>query len=185
MSDETASNSQSAPSTLLAFEALYEKFGSAVFSFACYLTQDKEEAEDLFQETWLRVAKNLPENRRMHSIKAWVFTIVSNLHKDVLRKKRIRRLFRFDESRPGLSEKGDYSGLEKDLFQAIAKLPSRQRRVFVLKEMAGFKQTEIGEILGIPLGTVKSLMFRAVKRLQRELAEYNPNSIDVRESNAM
>jgi len=63
---------------------------------------------------------------------------------------------------------------ESDDARAIAKLPDRQRRVFVLKEMAGFKQTEISDILSMPQGTVKSLMHRAVKCLQRELSAYNP-----------
>ena len=62
----------------------------------------------------------------------------------------------------------------RDINRAIASLPERQRQVFVLKEIAGFKQTEIVDVLGIPLGTVKSLMFRAVRWLQRELSTYDP-----------
>jgi len=53
-------------------------------------------------------------------------------------------------------------------------LPDQYRLVFMLKEVAGFKQSEIGEILGIPIGTVKSVMFRAVKKLRLDLAAYHP-----------
>ncbi len=68
----------------------------------------------------------------------------------------------------------------RDIAQAMARLPDRQRRVFMLKEIAEFKQAEISDILGIPLGTVKSLMHRAVTRLRRELSKYNEKSSDKR-----
>lgn len=54
--------------------------------------------------------------------------------------------------------------------QALAKLPEKQRLVFILKEIEGFQQAEISQILKIPVGTVKSLMYRAVRRLRRHLS---------------
>ncbi|MGB2844675.1 MAG: RNA polymerase sigma factor, partial [Candidatus Aminicenantaceae bacterium] len=64
----------------------------------------------------------------------------------------------------------------RDITQALAKLPGRQRRVFVLKEIADFKQAEISDILGIPIGTVKSMMHRTVKQLQLDLSKYHTKS---------
>ena len=58
--------------------------------------------------------------------------------------------------------------------EAVAKLPERQRRVFVLKEIEGFKYKEISEIFDMPVGTVKSIGHRAVRRLRQELSVYNP-----------
>ena len=175
------------------FDNLYKKYQNAVFSFAYYLTQNRGDAEDLFQEAWLRVAKKLPDKVNMQSIKAWIFTIVVNLHRDELRKKRIRRLFFYKKSMspeeenaifPVLrgkpvsnsSDEAYQTDMGKDIAQALARLPDRQHRVFMLKEIAGFKQVEISDILGIPLGTVKSLMHRAVKRLRRELWKYHEKS---------
>ena len=174
-----------------AFDELYDKYKDAVFNFACYLTQNPGEAEDLFQDAWLRVVKHLPEKVDMKSIKAWIFTIVTNLYRDELRRRRIRRLFLFQKSEtPDLEEAkfpafarapvsdpteiASQAETRKEIARAIARLPDRQRRVFVLKEIAGFQQAEIRDILRIPIGTVKSLMHRAVKRLQRELSSYNP-----------
>ncbi len=176
-----------------AFDNLYEKYQNAVFGFAYYLTQNRGDAEDLFQEAWLRIAKKLPDKVNMKSIKAWIFTVVANLHRDELRKKRIRRLFFSQKAMslekanslfPVLPEKHTSvnSGEEyqadigRDIAQALATLPDRQRRVFVLKEIADFRQAEISDILGIPVGTVKSLMHRAVSRLRRELWKYNKKS---------
>jgi RNA polymerase sigma-70 factor (ECF subfamily) len=176
-----------------AFDDLYEKYQNAVFGFAYYLTQHRGDAEDLFQEAWLRIAKKLPDEVNMKSIKAWIFTIVANLHRDELRKKRIRRLFFLQKAMslekenslfPILPEKpasinSDEAyriDIGRDISQALTRLPERQRRVFVLKEVADFKQAEISDILGIPLGTVKSLMHRAVNRLRQELSKYNKKS---------
>jgi len=176
-----------------AFDNLYEKYQNSVFAFAYYLTQNRGDAEDLYQEAWLRIAKKLPGEVKMKSIKAWIFTIVVNLHRDELRKKRIRRLFFFQKAMslekansvfPVLTGKpvSANSGKEyqadmgRDITQALARLPDRQRRVFVLKEIAEFKQAEVSDILGIPVGTVKSLMHRAVSRLRQELWKYNKKS---------
>ena len=180
-----------------AFDNLYKKYQNAVFGFAYYLTQNRGDAEDLFQEAWLRIAKKLPDEVNMQSIKAWIFTVVANLHRDELRKKRIRRLFFLQKAMslekentmfPVLPdqpvsinpEEVNQTDVGRDIAQAMARLPDRQRRVFVLKEIAEFKQAEISDILRIPLGTVKSLMHRAVTRLRRELSKYNEKSSDKR-----
>ncbi len=181
-----------------AFDDLYKKYQNAVFGFAYYLTQNRGDAEDLFQEAWLRIAKKLPGEVNMQSIKAWIFTVVANLHRDELRKKRIRRLFFLQKAMslekentrvPVLSnqsvsinpEEVNQTDMGRDIAQAMSRLPDRQRRVFVLKEIAEFKQAEISDILGIPLGTVKSLMHRAVTRLRRELSKYHEKSNDKRD----
>lgn len=177
----------------LLFDNLYQKYKSPVYGFAFYLTRNSGEAEDLFQETWLRVVKHWPEKTDLHTFKTWIFTITVNLHRDMLRKKRIRRLFLREKSttlhqagknsfsnpeRTLSSRANDLGNLEigRVISQALSRLPRKQRLVFILKEMEGFKQSEIGEILKIPLGTVKSLMYRAVKRLQGDLADYKPKS---------
>ncbi|HDZ27624.1 hypothetical protein LCGC14_1179110 [marine sediment metagenome] len=181
-----------------AFDNLYKKYQNAVFGFTYYLTQNRGDAEDLFQEAWLRIAKKLPDEVNMQSIKAWIFTVVANLQRDELRKKRVRRLFFLQKAMslekentmfpvlPGEpisvnSDEAYQADIGRDIARAMARLPDRQRRVFVLKEMAEFKQAEISDILGIPLGTVKSLMHRAVTRLRRELSKYHEKSNDKRD----
>ncbi len=173
------------------FDHLYQEYRSAVYSFACYLTQNSGEAEDLFQETWLRVVHHLPKKVEKSSAKAWIFTITANLHKDALRKKRIRRAFflqkasgsgpeeegsafLFGSSIPGETNGADRVDMKQDIARAMKRLPEKQRGIFALREIEGLKYSEISEIYGIPLGTVKSLMFRAVRRLRRELSAYNP-----------
>ena len=176
------------------FDELYDTHRTAVYSFAYSLTQNRGEAEDLFQETWLRVARYLPKALDMKKIKAWLFTITANLHKDALRKKRTRRRFLFqkqwandqdlagcdgfpEHSGPDESEESERVEMGHAISHAVSSLPDQHRLVFMLKEIAGFKQSEISEILGIPVGTVKSVMFRAVKKLRQDLAAYHPRMI--------
>ena len=123
------------------FEDLYDQYRSAVFSFAYYLTRDRGEAEDLFQEAWLRVIRHLPDRVNMQSLKTWIFTIVTNLHRDNLRKKRVRRVFLIHkhqgseietegeagEKASGTRDEGFRSDLGRDLDRAIERLPERQR----------------------------------------------------------
>jgi RNA polymerase sigma-70 factor (ECF subfamily) len=180
-----------------AFDYLYKKYQNAVFGFSYYLTQNRGDAEDLFQEAWLRVAKKMPDEIDMKRIKAWIFTIVANLHRDELRKKRVRRIFLLHKAASLEKENSVFpvpagkavsvnsdeaiqTSIGSDISRALARLPDRQRRIFVLKEIANFKQAEISDILGIPVGTVKSLMHRAVRRLRLELSKYNEKSKDKR-----
>jgi RNA polymerase sigma-70 factor (ECF subfamily) len=166
------------------FDALYDRYKSDVFHLACYLARDRGEAEDLFQDVWLRVVKHPPEKRAKEDLKPWLLTVLVNLHRDRLRRHRIRKLFLIraaERKKDGAEETGadpaldaEQAVLQKTISAAIARLPERQRHVFLLKEVEGLSQTEIAVILGIPVGTVKSLLFRASKRLRGELSEYNP-----------
>lgn len=168
------------------FDSIYHEYHKDVYRFALYLTRDKETARDLFQDTWMRVVKNRGRVRSSGNIKAWILTITMNLHRDKLRKKKVRKLFMQRKkgeirSHP-LNDKNSCSPVRllelnsagKAVFQAVDTLSHRQRRVFLLKEMEGLKNAEIAGIMQIPLGTVKSLMHRAVKNLQQRLQDYAP-----------
>jgi RNA polymerase sigma-70 factor (ECF subfamily) len=172
------------------FDALYDRYKDMVFKFAFHLTQDRREAEDLYQETWLRVVRHFSEIQTTpEKLKPWLYTIVSNLFKDDLRRKRARPLFhpqRTDSQveawdpvsqevslEPGPEKAAENAHTARLIQKAVSRLPHKQRQVFLLKEVEGLRQEEISQILGIPKGTVKSLGHRAAQRLQRELTAYN------------
>ncbi|HVP89970.1 MAG TPA: RNA polymerase sigma factor [Terriglobales bacterium] len=174
-----------------AFEALFEAHRDAVFRLACALTDNARDAEDLFQETWLRAVRARPAGPQPGGARAWLATIAANAHRDGLRRKRVRRLFFLERARtmadaaadadPGW-DAGRYAGgdvgaradLRLCLRRALAALPPRQRRVFVLKDVEGYKHEEIGRMLGLPEATVRTLLHRATKRLQKDLAAFGP-----------
>lgn len=172
-----------------AFDLLFYRYKDHVYRFVFYLTENRTEADDLFQETWLRVVRYLPKSPVIRDFKAWLFTIAVNLHRDEIRKKQLRRIFFLEKSEKSESEGeelsqfdfgsaatiGDESNrvdISLALTGALKRLPVKQRRVFVLKEVEGFKHGEISEMLGVPVGTVKSLLHRAVKFLQIELKDF-------------
>ena len=172
-----------------AFDRLFLKHKDSIYRFAFYLTQNRNEADDLFQDAWLRAVKYLPSSSGIRDFKAWIFTITANLHRDQLRKKKIRRIFSLrrtldsdsESDLPGNREFAAVLKVDDDskridiklvLNQVIPRLPLKQRRVFVLKEIEGLKHSEISEILKVPVGTVKSLLHRAIKKLQIELADF-------------
>ncbi|MBU2438597.1 MAG: RNA polymerase sigma factor, partial [Acidobacteria bacterium] len=95
---QTANSSKGAIASPAEFDLLYDTYKSSVYSYACYLTRNEKEAEDLFQETWLRIVQNPPKSRDVSELKSWVFTITTNLYRDLLRKKKVRRTFLLEKS---------------------------------------------------------------------------------------
>ncbi len=170
------------------FDELYRKHTTAVWTYALYLARDRTEAEDLFQDVWLRVVEKMDDIDRTENVKAWLLAIVVNLHRDRLRRLKVRRPFLAGQSRPDLAaDEGASSGHGQDasldlekaeagraVREAIDRLPERLRSVFVLREIEGCPYVEICRILNIRMGTAKSLMFRAVRRLRRDLGSLAP-----------
>ena len=177
---------------------LYEKHKADVYRFARRLAGAPADAEDLVQEVWMRVVRHRVEISEERDMKAWLFTITANLHRDALRKARVRRLFLLAPRRdagpesdvvasapdgaPGPGALAEQSEAGRALERALAGLPHRQRSVFVLKMIEGYKHEEIGGMLGVPVNTVKTLLFRAVQRLRRELRDFGPETWTAREN---
>ncbi|HSA94840.1 MAG TPA: sigma-70 family RNA polymerase sigma factor [Acidobacteriota bacterium] len=178
---------------MTAFDELYAMYKTPIYRFACALSGDPRDAEDLFQETWLRAVKAAPARPATPGAeaKAWLYAIAANAHKDLLRRRRVRRLFLAERASALGDRKGDadlgwdipalagedgasQSDIRICLRRAVSRLPGKERRVFVLKDIEGFRHDEIGRLLGMPEATVRTLLFRAVKRLRRDLAEFRP-----------
>jgi RNA polymerase sigma-70 factor (ECF subfamily) len=177
------------------FNGLYANYKHAVYRFALYLTQNRQEAEEIYQETWLKVIENLANSKEIKKPEAWMMTVTANSYKDGLRKKKVRRLF-FRESIGSDRSSGQgqrlppmsrYAGHPEDdrietktaIQKALQKLRLKERQVFILKEIEGYKQDEVAAILNIPSGTVKSIMYRAVRQMRVLLAEYQPQCTEI------
>lgn len=168
-----------------AFTLLFNAYSSALYRFAFYCCDNRENAADLYQETWLRIVQKSGSLNEVSNFKAWAFTIMANIYKDELRKKKIRRLFNVasTDRKTGTTEyselfenstKDDTHSIELNIeySKAVNNLPDRYKRVFVLKVIEGFKHDDISKILRIPVGTVKSHLYFAVKRLQKDLKDF-------------
>ncbi|HUR91316.1 MAG TPA: sigma-70 family RNA polymerase sigma factor [Gemmatimonadaceae bacterium] len=160
-----------------AFEELVVRYQTRLLNFIYRTVGDRERAEDLVQEVFIRVYRHLHRFDRSKKFSTWVYTIASNLAKNELRNRSRNPLVLFqtvkknwqDEDRP--LEFEDSSTRPDDMFrkrhlrqvveESVAKLPEHHRDVFILRELEGKSYEEIAEITGCNLGTVKSRLNRA------------------------
>ena len=138
-----------------------------------YLTLNQsDEVDDLAQEVFITVHKNLKNFRFESQFTTWLYRITVNKCKDYLRKKNVRKIFvPIKEA----DEKLDYTSLtetddiSKLVMEAITKLPSKLRIPLLLKDIEGFSYQEIAETINCEMGTVKSRIFRAREGLKKIL----------------
>jgi RNA polymerase sigma-70 factor, ECF subfamily len=174
-----------------AFETLVRRHRTPVFNFILRFTGHRARAEDVLQETWLKVVRSAREYEAKAKFTTWLYTIARNLCVDSARKESYRQASSLeaptgagaggDEGRPlseglpdtGASpERGAYNARLRPLLErALAGLPEEQREVFVLREYSGIAFKEIAEVTGVSENTVKSRMRYALEGLRRRLAE--------------
>ena len=149
-----------------------------------------ETAQELVQETFLRVVKNADTFRSEARFTTWIFTIARNLCVDALRRQKHRNTVALDAPlRAGESDgasmldmvKDDQPGadhrLQDKLFSAALRgaldaLPPEQREVFLMRELEGLKFREIADVVGVPENTIKSRMRYALEALRNHLAAF-------------
>lgn len=160
-----------------AFQELVERYQTRLLNFVFRTIGDRDRAEDLVQEVFIRVYRHLHRFDRSKKFSTWVYTIASNLAKNELRNRSRNPLVLFqtlrgaheDEDRPLQFE--DSTARPDDMYrkrhlrelveETVAKLPEHHRQVFVLRELEGKSYEEIAEITDCNLGTVKSRLNRA------------------------
>ena len=170
-----------------AFATLYKRYETDLYRFVYYLADEPDTAEELFQETWLRVVRHMGK-KRITDFKKWIFAIATNLYRDELRKRKVRRLFlgrepvEGESSDAGVGERhtaasggqpeAEAFAIREALGKAMKNLTPRQRTVFILTQIEGFKMREVAEMLGKSEGTIKSTLHRAVSMLRDALGEF-------------
>jgi RNA polymerase sigma-70 factor (ECF subfamily) len=166
-----------------AFEQIVARYKDQLLNFAYRFLGSRQEAEDVVQDTFLRVYRNRKAYRRVARFSTWIYTIAGNLAKTELRKRKRRKLFSisdlgFEEKDYEISDltynpEDDVEGtLKEEIIQKeIERLPPKFREVIILRDVQGLSYEEIALILRIPIGTVKSRVTRARLRLQRRLKE--------------
>jgi RNA polymerase sigma-70 factor (ECF subfamily) len=172
-----------------AFEELVRHYDQAVLRLAMHLTGSEHEAQDIYQDAFLKAYKSVAKFRFECSFYTWIYRIVTNLCLDHLRKKQVRK----EDAPVGVDAQGDaYDVLsqvpdarsganpERDLMRrelgtrinnALDKLTPRERMVFELKHYQGLKLRTVGEILNTTEETAKNTLFRATQKLRGSLAD--------------
>jgi len=177
---------------LAAFEELVCRYQGKLYNFVCKTTSNAQDAEDLVQDIFVRVYRSLHRFRGESTFQTWLYRRAHNMCVDRSRhvSRRVRATFSLDARPAGREdstgeqrrELADATAVPSDLAerqelrqqvrQCVAKLSEKLRVVVVLYDLQGFSYDEIAQILGCPLGTVKSRLFNARVELARLLEPY-------------
>ncbi|MBZ5513007.1 MAG: RNA polymerase sigma factor [Acidobacteriia bacterium] len=172
-----------------AFEELVRQYDQAVLRLALHLTGSESDAQDIYQEAFLKAYRSVGKFRFECSFYTWLYRIVTNLCLDHLRKRQVRK----EDAPVATDSEGEeysvidrvaddraHSNPEHDLMRrelgsrihsALGRLSGRERMVFELKHYQGLKLRTIGEMLNTTEETAKNTLFRATQKLRASLAE--------------
>ena len=168
---------------IYAFDAIVNRYKDQLLNFASRFLNNPEEAEDVVQETFLRIFRNKHAYREIAKFSTWVYTIAGNLAKTELRKRKRRKYLYlsdmgYDDKEyeivdPSANTEKEVESLfqEKIIQKAIDELPPRFRQVILLVEIQELPYEEVSKIMRVPLGTVKSRVNRARLKLQAKLSD--------------
>jgi RNA polymerase sigma-70 factor, ECF subfamily len=163
-----------------AWRDLVDRFGQKVYSVAYHFTLNREDAEEVSQEIFLKTFENLHRYDGSFPLAAWLLSLARNLCIDRYRRRKREKSFRFvtdDAVMPLLKSEDDPAAeaLKKErtklLFWALAEIPEDLAEILMLRDLDGFAYDEIGKVLDLPDGTVKSRLFRARAEVARKIRE--------------
>jgi RNA polymerase sigma-70 factor (ECF subfamily) len=167
-----------------AFRALVQRYRTRIMNLVCRFISDRDRAEEISQEVFLRVYRNRERYRKSGKFSTWIFTIAVNLTKNEIRS-RVRHKgtysldameedsggqgLPFPDARPLPDADLSAREIQERVAEALRKLPPRYREAVVLRDIEGLSYEEVGEILKIPGGTVRSRINRARLMLKERL----------------
>ncbi|MDQ7824654.1 MAG: sigma-70 family RNA polymerase sigma factor [Candidatus Eremiobacteraeota bacterium] len=179
--------SQAKAQNYRAFEELMKRYEKGIYNLALRITKSPQEAEEILQDTFLSVFKNIDGFREESSFKTWIYKVATNFALMKLRKKKqISRVF-IDEPLQLDGEEiprdiADWSKNPEDLYEkqelrrilkdAVDSLPDTYQTVFWLRDIDGLSNQEVATILGLSLPAVKSRILRARLLMREYLSEY-------------
>jgi RNA polymerase sigma-70 factor (ECF subfamily) len=172
-----------------AFEVLVGRHRMPVYNFILRFVRDPAQAEDVTQETFLRLIKGADAYERQAKFTTWLYTIARNLCVDASRRGKHRKAASLDaplgddegsvslldlvpDGAAGVDRQAQSRELAVRIRDAIEALPDEQREIFLLREVADLQFNEIANVVGCPENTVKSRMRYALEKLREALEEY-------------
>lgn len=172
-----------------AFEQLVRQYDQSVLKLAYNLLRSAEDAQDVYQEAFLRVHRNLHQFRFDCSFHTWLYRIVTNLCLDLLRKRKVRReeatvvetpdgekdrtLLAAEARGDGDPQRALVSGQLRGRIQdVLAGLTPRERMVFELRHYEGLRLRKIGEMLGTSEEAAKNCLFRVTQKMRVALGDF-------------
>lgn len=153
-------------------EELMTEYGKDVWNYAFSITRKWDQADDITQEVFIKVYKNIFTFRSEASVKTWLLAITRNMALDYRKSAFYRRVTLIDF----ISSRGEQSSAEQevieqmainDMWKAVLKLPVKYREVLILYAHYQLSMKEMAEVLGVSVGTVKSRLFHARNKISK------------------
>ncbi|MBN2686423.1 MAG: sigma-70 family RNA polymerase sigma factor [Pontiellaceae bacterium] len=170
-----------------AFDELVERYHGKIYGLVYNMTSNREDAEDLVQEIFVKAYRALPRFKGKSSFYTWLYRIAVNKTINYRKKRNRKRAIsldqfdneiKLDEVYHDLTSKGSplrnlsLSELQKKLNEAMQNLSEKHRTVVVLHDMQGVPHEDIAKMVGASVGTIRSRLFYARRQLQTELTEF-------------
>jgi RNA polymerase sigma-70 factor (ECF subfamily) len=171
-----------------AFEVIVTRHRKPIYNFILRFVRDAAQAEDVMQETFLRLIKGADNYEKQAKFTTWMYTIARNLCVDASRRGKHRKAASLDapigedegstlmdmvsDGAVGADGKAIQRELAIRMKQAIEALPEEQREIFLLREVSDLQFNEIAQVVGVSENTVKSRMRYALEKLREALEEY-------------
>lgn len=171
---------------LNAFSQLVEEHKKNVYYLAYDLTRNREDAEDISQDVFIRAFRSLKKFRGDSKFSSWLyritvntcFSLKSNKHYKIMKER--ENIENINDFHPGVKDhknvnperKTESGFIQKNIEKAMRKLSNREKTVFVMRNYSEMSFDEIVKVLKLQPGTVRSINFKALQKLRRELAFY-------------
>ncbi len=198
---DTAILAKAAAGDTAAFGQMLSHYEGLVYNIIFRMFANREDANDLFQEVFIKVYKSMGHCQNLKHFKSWLCRITTNTCIDELRRRKGKETKSLDES---LSSEGEFLDNQlhlkvvqakpqatpeeavvrremwQDLQQALNRLPEEDRALVILRDMQGLSYDQLAEAFGLPLGTVKSRLSRARIKLKNTYTITQKNSTAAR-----
>jgi RNA polymerase sigma-70 factor (ECF subfamily) len=170
-----------------AFDELVERYHGKIYGLTYNMTSNREDAEDLTQEVFVKAFQALPRFKGKSSFYTWLYRIAVNKTINYRKKRNRKRALsldqfdqeiKTDEVYHDLTSKGSplrnvsLTELQKKMNEALQTLSEKHRTVVVMHDMQGIPHEEIAKVVGASVGTIRSRLFYARRQMQVELAEF-------------
>ncbi len=149
------------------FEKIVEEYYEDIYKLVFLLTKNRDDAEDITQETFLKVKRYLKSFEGRSSVKTWLYRIATNEAKRFFKKRETEKHIKVPEARDSNFESERY----KRLKSALKRIDKESYEILYLKFFKNMKEKEIAFILNIPEGTVKSRLHKAKEKLRKEMQD--------------
>jgi RNA polymerase sigma-70 factor, ECF subfamily len=160
-----------------AFERLFDEFSAPIFNYVLRMVADRDRAADITQDTFIKAYRKLDSLTDESSRRSWLYRIATNTAIDEMRRRRFvtpmgtdERHLQRPDARPGPEAQAIAATLDERVQRALLRLKANHRQCLLLSDIEDMSAQQIGEVMGLSYGAVRTLLCRARGEMRRHLA---------------